>query len=157
MKTLEERFWPKVDVRGPDECWEWTACKNSRGYGLVWDSGGYSFANRVAWELTNGPIPDVLCVCHRCDNPRCVNPKHLFLATIVENNADRDRKARNNKGKHCNVGEKHGMAKFTETQILSIRKEYAGGGIYQRELGEKYGTDQSYISYIVNRKRWSHV
>jgi len=93
---LEERFRSRVDVKGPDDCWEWTAGKIPGGYGAVWDNsiGRHQHAHRLAWELANGPIPDGMWVLHRCDNPPCCNPAHLWLGTQYENDKDRTRKQR---------------------------------------------------------------
>ncbi len=91
---LEERFRSRVDVKGPDDCWEWTAGKIPGGYGAVWDNsiGRHRHAHRLAWELANGPIPDGLWVLHRCDNPPCCNPAHLWLGTQHDNDMDRTHK-----------------------------------------------------------------
>lgn len=111
-KPIAERFWPKVDVRGHEECWEWTASRKERGYGVFSRPGhnnGALKAHRVSWELANGPIPDGLCVLHRCDNPPCVNPAHLFLGTIADNNRDMSLKGRvvgQNKT-HCKYGHEY--------------------------------------------------
>lgn len=99
----EDRFWSKVSY-GPSassmigqECWPWTGAASDEGYGrflLNGRNGGYVMAHRYAWEQANGPIPDGLFVLHRCDNPRCVNPWHLFLGTKGDNNRDRAAKGR---------------------------------------------------------------
>lgn len=93
-KPLAQRFWKKI-VRGssPDECWAWTSAKNNKGYGVLMDDSQPTqkriYAHRYSWTLHNGPIPNHdLCVLHRCDNPQCCNPLHLFLGTKVENNRD---------------------------------------------------------------------
>jgi hypothetical protein len=85
------RFWSKVVIKTPEECWEWQASKNCHGYGrfnLEGRAHGARGAHVVAWMLTHGPVPDGLCVLHRCDNPGCVNPNHLFLGTHTDNMRD---------------------------------------------------------------------
>lgn len=79
------RFWKMVDVRGPDECWEWKGCKYTRGYGMYPHN---SYAHRYMWVITYGDIPDGLIVRHSCDNPSCVNPKHLLIGTHKDNTRD---------------------------------------------------------------------
>jgi len=154
MKSLEERFWPKVDIRGPDECWEWLAGKMGEGYGVItqgrYDEGKRR-AHRVAWELTFGPIPDGLHVCHHCDNPGCINPAHLFLGNDAENMADSVRKGRSARG------ERNRHAKLTEEQVISIREEHARGNVTHMELAGKYGVTFGNIGYIVRRETWRHI
>ena len=102
--TIAERVEAKT--RRTDGCWEWTAARNALGYGTISVKRRSTLAHRVAWELTHGPVPDGLCVCHTCDNPGCVRPDHLWLGTREENNHDRSAKGRtHNFGKtHCEHG-----------------------------------------------------
>src|SRR4051812_35617659 len=107
MTSLADRFWRKVDKRGPDECWIWKGHKSSRGYGRIslhhHGLGNYQ-AHRLSWELANAkPLPGHLRACHSCDNPLCVNPAHLWPGTDADNVRDRDKKGRNgNSNKtHC--------------------------------------------------------
>lgn len=93
--TLAERFWAKVQ-KGPG-CWTWTGCRDDHGYGMFRPYGRKASArraHRVAWELTHGPIPAGMFACHKCDNPQCVRPAHLFLGTPADNAHDRDKKGR---------------------------------------------------------------
>lgn len=95
-ESLRSRFWAKVDQRSADECWEWTAYRNDKGYGRIGRTGGkaHFLAPRVSWTIAFGDIPDGLIVCHHCDNPPCVNPAHLFLGTHKDNADDRETKGR---------------------------------------------------------------
>jgi hypothetical protein len=113
VKTMAERFWAKVDKSG--DCWLWTGGLASKGYGQVWVGFGKKcLAHRVAWELTHGTLPahesyHGICVLHRCDNPRCVRPSHLFVGTIGDNIRDMHRKGRfkvwdRNRRTHCRRG-----------------------------------------------------
>lgn len=94
---LAKRFWPKVDASGGDNsCWTWRASKHTNGYGQI-GSGGRGrplLSHRVSWQLTNGDIPAGMVVCHKCDNPLCCNPAHLFLGTQADNLKDMTDKGR---------------------------------------------------------------
>jgi HNH endonuclease len=152
------RFWSRVDRRGPDECWGWTAGTQGNGYGRLRIDRRRVLAHRMAWELTFGPIPagtgyHGTCVCHRCDDPSCCNPAHMFLGTHADNMTDRDRKGRNRPPR----GSGQGAAILDEQRVALIRELYATGEYLQRELGQKFGVHKSTITAIASRRTWKHV
>lgn len=153
-------FWSKVDKSGgPDACWEWTENRTKEGYGRfsIRERGGpvkTRFASRVAFELTNGPIPAGMFVCHRCDNPPCCNPAHLFAGTPNDNVQDAIRKGRM---RHVGVpGSRHPRAKLTEEQAADIwvRANMGERGV---ALAAEYGISISVVSRIKNGGAWKHV
>lgn len=150
---FETRFWSKVNISTEGSCWNWTACVNALGYGIISRSRKANIASRISWELKHGPIPDGLCILHKCDNPRCVNPNHLFLGTRPENTADMIKKGR---AKH-NRGELSGRAKLTRDQVVEIRHLYASVNFSQSELGKQFGVSKSTIAAILRRRSWSHI
>lgn len=107
-RTAPSRFWAKVDVRGPDECWEWQASLTRGGYGtftVTKKPRRIARAHRFSLELVNGVVPDGI-VCHKCDNPLCVNPNHLWIGTHTENMQDALKKGRLTKT-HCRAGHEY--------------------------------------------------
>jgi len=144
----EERFWSKVAIGGPDDCWEWTAGKDRCGYG-GFKMGGRPFqSHRVSWELANGAIPDGILACHKCDNPGCVNPAHLFLGTNADNAADREAKGRGARGGN------HYRSKLTDADVRKIRGLLKGGEIH-REIAVRFGVSSSTIRHISTGYTWA--
>lgn len=118
--TLEARLLAKV-VKGRfgSDCWGWRGATYSFGYGCIGTSKGLDGAHRVSWRLYRGEIPEGQCVLHRCDNPKCANPGHLFLGTKRDNAVDRNHKGR---GKYPVLrGEASPNAKLTDDDIRAIR------------------------------------
>lgn len=153
-------FWDDVDKNGPlhpihGQCWQWTGCIGTRGYGQCYDGRGNSpcRSHRMAWRLTHGSLDPSIRVLHKCDNPLCVNPDHLFLGTDHDNMVDKVQKNRHNPP----VGERHGMSKVTEDIAVMIRSLYRDYKITQPELAEIVGVSQQQISKIVRNQRWRHV
>jgi len=171
----EVRFWAKVDKSaGEDGCWIWTAKRNLGGYGHFWD-GTYlasgrnrlAIASRWVYEHTNGPIPDNLLVCHRCDNPPCVNPSHLFLGTRDDNLRDMMNKGRDRhpcgpdhgmrlRPDRTPKGVRNGRAKLTEVEVLAIREAHEAGRS-QRAVARDFGVRPETVGHIVRRKTWTHI
>jgi len=137
-------FWAKVDVRGPEECWPWKRA-TTKGYGVIRFKGRNQYAHRVAWEFTreleNGSIPSNMFVCHKCDNPPCCNPAHLFLGTHAENLKDAAEKKRFTNRPN---------RKLTYTQREKIRKRYRTGKWTQERLAEEYQVSRTLIERVVN-------
>lgn len=92
-------FWINIDIRKPDDCWPWQGCRNSKGYGQFGMNRQHYLAHRLSYTVHFGPIPSGLCVLHRCDNPICVNPAHLYAGTHKDNMRDKITKNRHWHGK----------------------------------------------------------
>ena len=136
-----KRFWDKVDVKGPDDCWEWKAKLNPGGYGNFRLKGKTETAQRASYLLNVGEIPEGQVVRHKCDNRCCVNPAHLELGTYTENNRDmvnRDRR----------------QYKLTIDEVRTIRKRLKQGD-RQRALATEYGVSQGLIHQINTYKAWT--
>lgn len=153
---LPVRFWAKV-TKSETGCWLWTGATTNGGYGVI-QSGGRGKvvrAHRLSWELHNGSFDPNLDVCHRCDNPPCVRPDHLFVGTARENAADMVAKGRAKGGPPR--GSRHPRAKLTEELAVRIRSEYLPHVVGLRLLAKRYGVSQKTVMNVVHRKVWTHV
>ena len=165
MKAVEERFFEKVHIDTKSGCWEWTANKNNKGYGMFFVHPKKRLAHRVTYEMTGKDIKAGNSICHTCDNPCCVNPFHLFQGTHAQNTADMVAK-----GRHKfpdSVGSRNGRAKINKQQVLLIRefmKRFPPTHSSSRLsfgsttfLARWFGLTGAAIRDIVTGKRWSHI
>lgn len=150
--TYAEKFWTQVDVKGLNDCWEFQGKLDDRGYGYFNVGPHQVLAHRVAYVYIYGLMPEKLYVCHRCDNPKCSNPFHLFLGTPSDNIQDMLRKKRNNPAR----GERSGKAVLSEANVIRMRRMYREG-VSQKDLALTFGISRKQISCIVNRVQWAHV
>lgn len=145
-----ERFAKHVIPEPNSGCWLWTGSLNSRGYGNFKVAGKVRSAHRVAFEIEHSTsIPSESSVCHRCDNPGCVNPEHLFLGTHQDNMLDRQRKGRS----RGPLGEANARTALSADDVSAIRKDSRS----LRAVAEQYGLSTSGVHGIRNRKSWRHV
>ena len=147
------RFWSKVDKTS--DCWEWTGSKNSKGYGQLNINGEPVLAHRLSWEMAFGKIPVGTgyhgeCVLHKCDNPGCVNPAHLFLGTNLDNVSDMI-----SKGRKVILKGSQLSTKLSDDQVRNIRSNR--GISSQRELAREYGVSKSTINSIQMGGTWKHL
>ena len=153
-----KRFWQKVNINEVDSCWIWIAARNRQGYGEFFVNGKLMRAHRVSWMIMRGNIPSGLFCCHHCDNPPCVNPKHLFLGTQNDNMVDAIKKERNNlSGIIGRKGEKNRQAKLTERDVLLIRDLYKNADYTKYKLSNIFSVSTQQIHWIVTNRRWTHI
>jgi len=155
--SLPERFWVKVDVQGDEDCWNWKASLDTKGYGnfgVPREDGTGRFvmkrAHRIAWELLNGPLDGShVFLCHTCDNPKCVNPRHMFLGDHKANSLDCVAKGRLGDRK----GKKNPRAKLTDEDVRNIRKS----SLSLSALADLYKVAKSTVAVAKNGSGWKHL
>jgi hypothetical protein len=154
---MEVRFWPKVRQGAPDECWEWQAGRQKTGYGWFATPVGARTSQRVAAYLSGilDRIDSPLHVLHKCDNPPCCNPAHLFTGTNQDNITDRVAKGRSKGTSQC--GETNGSSKLSNLEIKQIRGLYSFAQFSQSQLARRFNIQQSQVSRIVTGVRCGGV
>ena len=169
-RPIEERFWTKVNKNGPTismsigQCWLWTGATYNFGYGVLSVSRleGNVQAHRFSWQFHFGPIPGDQCVLHKCDNPACVNPDHLFLGTRKINNEDMRLKGRHKNPPYNNIpppshlGAAHPNAKLTDDCVRQIRALRLQG-LSNKTLSAMFGVSIPQVWNIVTHRAWKHL
>ena len=155
--NVYQRLIRHMEINKTTGCWEWQGSKRN-GYGRMTigsrtDGTRKSVStHRLSYELHYGEIPQGMEICHKCDNPCCINPDHLFVGTRQDNIDDRERKGRNNPPK----GEKNAKAKLTEKDVLDIRNKRAAGKSFGK-LAKEYGVCRKTIQNAVSGKSWGFL
>lgn len=152
--TAAGKFWSQVKIVHDDECWTWQSKKYTNGYGCFrWRLRGY-LAHRVSCWLSHGYLPSNMLVCHKCDNPQCVNPSHLFLGDYADNCKDKMDKGRGNIQK----GERNGKTFLSDVQVSEIKWLLENTDLMQQEIADMYSIPNvNTVSRIKNNKRWQHI
>lgn len=156
-------LWSRVDKNGPihpvlkTRCWLWVGYKVAGGYGQI--KGKKS--HRPAYQYTNGSIPDGMFVCHKCDNPPCCNPDHLFLGTAQDNMTDKvvkNRQARGGPGDRAAKGERNGRAILTSKQVMASRRLYSEGRSVKAIIKYlKLRVDHYVLRSVIKGRSWAHL
>lgn len=176
MKNIEHKFMTKIAAASAEDCWLWLGYRDKRGRGIMRAFGKPMYASRVSYILTHGSIPEGLYVLHKCDNPSCVNPNHLFLGSQQDNMQDMANKKRSTLGdrnptrlypERVPRGEKHHWhnnqrqwgednpnAKLTQCTVDAVRQMYASGAGGYIKLGNLFGINQWTVRDIVKGRRW---
>lgn len=164
-RSLPEKI-ERNTLRIPEtECWLWAGVYSARGYGVIGHGGKNFYAHRVAYQVSNGEIPSGHFICHRCDNPACVRPDHLFAGTPADNMQDKVLKGRQSRGEtHAATflksesywnnlarGERHWASKLTAAQRTEIVSAYQAGEGSQAAIGRRFGITQSRVHQLCKR------
>jgi len=162
-QDFHERFWSKVFKDETTGCWMWCGDRTKSGYGQIvpmrtrkrpkLPSNKRKMAHRISWQIAHGPIANTTLICHKCDNPSCVNPDHLFPGTHKDNTQDCLNKGRMNPA----IGTRSGSAKLTEHQIIEIRRMYKPWKFSAGKLAAIFKVSRCSIWKIVNFEHWKHI
>lgn len=145
-------FWAKVNLLG--SCWEWTGATTEWGYGKLGYRGHDFTAHRCSYEYAFGRLPDGMWVLHKCDNPPCINPSHLFLGAAKDNTADMYAKGRAPRIGAKGATNRH--ARLTDDEALQIRLDFAAGA-RPKDLADQYGIGSSVVNRVIRGVAWRHV
>lgn len=172
-KMTEREFWSKVDRNGPvpkhrpelGPCWIWVMAKSEKGYGVTSYDHKFTTAHRLSWFFTNGRIDSSEMVCHHCDTPPCCNPAHLFLGNHKSNAEDMVSKSRQSRGEsHAQAilpnrprGEENALHKFTEAQVLEMRRLYAETKTPIQEIADLFNASYGGTEKIVRGISWAQL
>ncbi|WP_084542836.1 HNH endonuclease [Deinococcus murrayi] len=152
-ERLQEKLLKHRQIDSTTGCWEWTAGLGRKSYGVVTVAYKQYRVPRLSAHVYLGfDLTSQQIVCHRCDNPRCFNPDHLFMGTLSDNMQDMLAKGRQNPPK----GSRNGQARLTEDDVREIRR-LGKSGVHQREVAERFGISYSYANNVINGERWKHV
>jgi len=154
MKTLEEIF-DNYTIDKTTNCWNWNRAIDSSGYGAVKYCGKKHNVHRLVWMLLHDNLEKGICVCHKCDNRKCINPDHLFIGTQSDNMKDCV-----NKGRYfSNVirGEKNSWSKLSSKQVIEIRQLKESKKISNKEIAKQYKVGYTAISKIIRGENWKHI
>lgn len=152
ITDFNEYIFKNINICKKTACWNWQKSKDPAGYGQCYDGNKRLKAHRLSYLIFIGEIPNDKCICHTCDNPGCVNPKHLFCGTLSDNMRDMVNKGRNRPPK----GEKNKNSKLTWEKVHKIRKLFADNKYDQPTLAKKYNVSQVSISNVILNKSWKN-
>jgi hypothetical protein len=144
------RYSKEVDHRYETPCWEWQRSRDPRGYGLICFDGKQIYTHRLAYRAWIGEIPEGMGVLHKCDNPKCFRPDHLFTGTNFQNVQDRQTKGRTN-NPH---GENHGLAKLTQAEVDEMRATYDNKQTTIRRFATMHGVSFQTVWNILTGRSW---
>jgi hypothetical protein len=152
--SFQARFFSNIETIPETSCHWWSGGVTGNGYGTLWcnDRKRHIGAHRASYEIHFGEIPDGVIVCHKCDNPLCVNPEHLFLGTHSDNSQDRDNKGRGNRA----LGEASTSSKITDVIVHQARDMY-DEGYSQVDITRTLGIKRGNVFKIVHRQTWKHI
>jgi len=152
-RTIEEklRFNSVEDSNG---CWLWQGGKTTFGHGIIAVNRKSHLAHRVAYKIWKDRVPLNMFVCHTCDNPKCINPDHLFIGTQDDNMKDMANKGRSNNG--IQKGEKNPQSQLTDRQVRRIKRLLLNGHT-RKEIANKFGVNEAVVGFISENKNWKHV